>query len=125
MRRIRNKAYLTIGWLMVGLALIGGFLPVMPTVPFLLVAFWAFSQSSPRLSRRILRHPRFGPVLRNWLRHQAIPPGAKYLAVGMMAAGCLLSWILQVPAWALGLQITIIILVSAFILSRPDPPSRP
>ena len=125
MRGIRNRVYLAIGWLMVGLAAIGSFLPVMPTVPFLLVAFWAFSQSSPRLSRRILRHPRLGPMLRDWLRYQAIPRRIRYLAVGMMAGGCLLSWMLRVPLWAFSMQVTICILIAAFILSRPDPPATP
>lgn len=125
MRIIRNRLYLVIGWVAVGLAVVGSVLPVMPTVPFLLVAFWAFSQSSPRLSRRILRHPRFGPVLRDWLRHQAIPPGVKYLAVGMMAGGCAISWMLRVPLWAFAIQVTVCILVAAFILSRPNPPTNP
>lgn len=125
MREIRTRVYLIIGWLSVGLAVVGSLLPVMPTVPFLLVAFWAFSQSSPRLSRRILRNPHFGPILRDWLRYQAIPRPAKYLATGTMAAGCLLSWMLRVPNWALALQVTVCLLVAAFILSRPDRPDRP
>lgn len=125
MREIRTRVYLIIGWLSVGLAVVGSLLPVMPTVPFLLVAFWAFSQSSPRLSRRILRNPHFGPILRDWLRYQAIPRPAKYLATATMATGCLLSWMLRVPNWALALQVTVCLLVAAFILSRPDRPDLP
>ena len=123
MREIRRTVYLAIGWISLALGLIGLALPVMPTVPFVLVAFWAFSQSSPKLSRRLLANPHFGPALRNWLRHNAIPRRVKLLTIAMMAGGCAVSWGLGVPTWALAAQIAICMAVAAYILTRPDPPA--
>ena len=123
MREIRRTVYLAIGWVSLALSLIGLALPVMPTVPFVLVAFWAFSQSSPRLSRRLLANDRLGPPLRMWLRHNAISRRVKYVATLMMAGGCVFSWALGVPSWALAAQIAICTAVAAYILTRPDPPA--
>jgi uncharacterized protein len=67
------------------LGVIGLFVPVLPTVPFLLVAAWAASRSSPRLHRWLLAHPRFGRQLRDWNEAGVVPRRAKWLATVMMA----------------------------------------
>lgn len=122
MSQMRKTVYLVIGWLALGLGLIGVLLPVMPTVPFVLVAFWAFAKSSPRMSRQLLRHRHVGPPLRIWLRHNAISRRAKALSTITMAAGCMVTWALGLPAKALLAQIVVCTLVAAYILSRPVPP---
>jgi hypothetical protein len=66
------------------LGLVGVFLPVMPTVPFLLVAAWAASRSSPRLHRWLLSHPRFGRPLRDWNEAGVVSRPAKWFATAMM-----------------------------------------
>lgn len=123
MRDLGRNLYLFIGWASLALAVIGTLMPIMPTVPFLIVAFWAFSKSSPELSRRILAHPRLGPPLRDWLRHGAIPRRVRYLTALAMVWGCGLAWLLGAPAWLLGTQITVCTLVAAYVLTRPDPPA--
>ncbi len=123
MREIGKRVYLVIGWVSLALGAIGVLLPIMPTVPFLIVAFWAFSQSSPRLSRRILANRYVGPPLRDWLRYNAIPRRAKYFATLAMTGGCLTAWWLGAPPWALGAQVGVCLLAAAYILTRPDPPA--
>ncbi len=83
-----RHAYLLLGWLCVGLGILGALLPLMPTTVFLLIAAWAFSRSSPRWHRWLREHPRFGHLVRCWEEHRAMPAHAKRLAWGAMA----LSW---------------------------------
>lgn len=85
-----RHAYLLLGWLCVGLGLLGALLPLMPTTVFLLIAAWAFSRSSPRWHRWLREHPRFGHLVRGWEEHHAMPARAKRIAWTAMA----LSWVL-------------------------------
>ena len=71
--------------LSLALAVVGLVLPVMPTVPFLVVAAWAAARSSPRLHRWLLTHPRFGPYLRDWYEAGVVPRRAKWFTTAMMS----------------------------------------
>jgi len=68
----------------VGLAVLGVFLPLLPTTPFLLLAAACFARSSPERYARLLAHPRFGPLIRDWRAHGTIPRRAKVLAVALV-----------------------------------------
>ena len=78
--------YVVLGLLCVGLGVLGLFLPVLPTTPFLLVSAWAFAKSSARLERWLLEHPRLGPRVRAWREHRVIPLPVKLTAWGSMIA---------------------------------------
>ena len=75
-----QRTYWLLGWLCVGLGLIGAFLPLMPTTIFLLIAAWAFSKSSPRWHTWLREHPRFGETICAWEEHHAMPRRAKRIA---------------------------------------------
>ncbi|WP_232962591.1 YbaN family protein [Paracoccus tegillarcae] len=95
-------------------------LPVMPTVPFLLVAAWAFSHSSPELRARIRNHPKYGPSVRAWQEDGVISVLAKTWAVLAMSAGVGLSWWLGMPPWVVATQAIICTLIAIFVVSRPS-----
>ena len=69
---------------LVGLGLLGAFLPLLPTVPFLLAAAWAAGHGWPALERWLLEHPRYGGYVRRWREAGAVPRRAKWTATGMM-----------------------------------------
>src|SRR5690606_4026642 len=64
--------------LMVLLGMAGAVLPVLPTVPFLLVAAWAASRGWPSLEARLLAHPKHGPYIVRWRERGAVPRKAKW-----------------------------------------------
>jgi hypothetical protein len=69
---------------LVALGVIGAFLPVLPTVPFLLAAAWAAGHGWPALEQRLLAHPRYGEYILRWRQSGAVPRRAKWAATVMM-----------------------------------------
>jgi len=88
------------GALCVALGIVGVFVPIMPTTPFLLVAAACFARASPTLYRRLVASPRFGPLILEWRRHRSIPWRTKLFAMALMAISLSFSIVLFVrPAW--------------------------
>lgn len=114
-----QAVWLAIGWVASGLAVVGTVLPVMPTVPFLLVAAWAFSRSSPRLRQKIRDHPHYGPAVRSWQDRGAIAPVAKIWAILAMSLGVGFAVWLGLDPRLVAIQAAVCILVGAYVVSRP------
>ncbi len=124
MRRLKRLAkpfYLAVGWLSVALGIIGVIVPVLPTTPFLIVAVWAFSRSSPVFAERIRNHPVVGPYIRDWQDFGVIPVRAKLLACLMMALASLYLFLWSpAPLWVAITASTIMATVAAYVVSRPS-----
>lgn len=80
----RRAIYLIAGFMLVGLAVLGIFLPLLPTTPLLLLAAACFSRSSERWHRWLLNHRTFGPIIRNWHENRCIPRRVKTVSIGMV-----------------------------------------
>ena len=63
---LKRYLYRLLGFIAVALGAVGAVLPIMPTVPFLLLAVFFFARSSPELERKILDHPQWGWQVRDW-----------------------------------------------------------
>lgn len=114
---------LGLGLILVGLGVIGAFLPVMPTTVFLLMALWCFSRSSTRLQRWLYDHPAFGRTLREWHRHRVIPTSAKIVALATMATSLSVMTLFLADGLLIPMvTAAILVPVAAFILSRPSRP---
>jgi uncharacterized protein len=123
MEQFRKLIYLAVGWISVGLAIIGVILPILPTTPFLLVAVWAFSKSSPELAEKIRNHKTFGPLVRGWQDHGVVPLKAKAAAFTMMAAMAGYLWVYSsFPIWVLTLTTAILMAAAVYVGSRPSKP---
>lgn len=95
----QRALWLAAGGLALAIGIVGIFVPLLPTTPFVLLAAWCFSRGSARCERWLLEHPRFGPMVRDWRMHRAIPLRAKQLATVMMSLGSLWAWWLLPQAW--------------------------
>ena len=111
--------YLAIGWVCTSLGIVGAFLPVMPTTPFLIVAVWAFSRSSPRLKSWLYHHPRYGETLQNWFEYGAVSARIKFFAIITMSMSIPIVYVLTDNATIAGIQAAILLIVSVFLISRP------
>jgi len=74
----------TFGCLFLVLAVLGVFLPLLPTTPFLLLASACFARSSNKLHNWLRNHGRFGRYLRDYEDGRGIPLRGKVLALAMM-----------------------------------------
>ena len=103
------------------LAVIGTILPVMPTVPFLLITFTCWAKASPRFHAWLYRHPRFGKMMRDWQEKRAIPRRGKYMAWGMMSLSCLGLLIRFPERWYVGASVGVVCLCVGIYMARfPD-----
>ena len=114
-------AALVLAYLFVALAIIGVFLPGLPTVPFLLLAAWFSARGSKRLNRWLYAHPQFGSILRNWEQEGAISARTKIIAIVMICASWVILSIFMAGTWAFAGISVIFVAVSVFIATRPQP----
>jgi uncharacterized membrane protein YbaN (DUF454 family) len=115
--------YLLGGWASTGLATLGVVLPLLPTVPFLLLAAFCFARSSDRLHHWLVTHPRLGPPIADWRAHGAIRPRMKRAALVAILASVAVAAAIGSPVWALAAQVVVLSGTTAFILTRPDGPN--
>ena len=97
--------YNVMGALAVVLGVIGIFVPLLPTTPFLLLASWCFARGSRRLHGWLLSHRVFGEYLRNFEAGRGIPLRAKIVATALLWSSLVMAMgrfdTLTVPAMLL------------------------
>ena len=95
---------------------------LLPTTSFMILALPCFARSSPRLEAWLLNHPRFGPGVRAWRAHGAVPRHAKIAACIGMALGFGLFWLHVRPGPLLICAVAAFMLYWAiWIVRRPEP----
>ena len=112
--------WLALGFLCVTIGAAGLILPLLPGVPFLIIALWAFSKSSERFHHWLYTHEVFGPPLRAWSSYRVISPKAKLAAgtgmtvalVTLIATGANLMTVVIVA--------TVLAACAAYVFSRPN-----
>lgn len=80
-----------VGCVAVVLAVLGIFLPLLPTTPFLLLASACFVRGSERMHRWLLNNRLFGKYLENIEQRRGMPLRAKLLALALMWPSLLYS----------------------------------
>ena len=111
--------YRVAGLLSLGLGVVGAVLPLMPTVPFLLLAVYFFARSNPVWEKRILDHPHWGPQVRDWRERRAISRRAKTLAVSAMAVGAVFTYFTLGAPWYY-VSIAILVIAGGWIATRNE-----
>ncbi|MEZ8823622.1 YbaN family protein [Vibrio amylolyticus] len=74
---IKRKGYICVGWTCVILGMIGVTVPLLPTVPFILLALYCFGVASPKFQQWLLKHPRLGPIARRLKGNEGLTPKEK------------------------------------------------
>ena len=117
---LARAVYLGLALLFLVLGIVGAFLPVLPTTPFILLSAWAAARSSPRLLGWLENHTAFGPMIRDWRRGGVVSRKAKWMSSGFMAAsGAWLLWSSH-PRWVAWAAIACMGSVAAWLWRRPE-----
>lgn len=84
MERIFKPMLTAAGIVCVGLGVIGIFVPLLPTTPFLLLAAICFARSSPRLLHWLNHNRWFGSYIRNYREGRGIPRREKIVTIAAL-----------------------------------------
>jgi len=117
----KRIVFLALGWLFFVLGVIGVFLPVMPTTIFMIMALWAFANSSQKMHTWLYTHAKFGPALQRWDRDGVIPIHAKIAALGGMFISLIYVTVFSgAPPLAVGAAVALIAFGAVYVLSKPS-----
>lgn len=116
-----RHGYALLAWICITLAMVGLVVPGLPTTPFLLLGAWAASRGSERLHRWLYRHPRLGPVLRDWQEQRAVKRSSKALAIALLAASWAISYWKGASAVVLTALAVLFLVLIGFLVTRPVP----
>ena len=89
----KRRLLIGAGTLCTGLGIIGIFIPILPTTPFLLLAAACYMRSSERFYQWLINNRIFGAYVRNYIEGRGMPIRIKIFTI-------LLLWL------AIGLSIT-------------------
>lgn len=121
--RIVRAVWAALGVLCLLLGVIGIFLPVMPTAPFVLLAAACFARGSERFHHRLMSHPSLGPLVHDWQVHRSIPLRAKCLAIGMMWISLpTTAWLMRSRPLVSAALLACAVAVTAWLLYLPTRP---
>lgn len=114
-----RHVYLLGGFFSLGLGAIGAFLPLLPTVPFMILAAFCFARSSPALEAKLLEHRHFGPHIRNWREKGAISRRGKKTALAAFAFSVGLALLFSPFPWFL-IPVAAALISGTWIWTRPE-----
>lgn len=125
MRWVGKPFIFFLGALSLLLGVIGAFLPILPTTPFLILAAYLFNKSSPRMHKWLLDLPQIGPAVKDWEQWGIIAPKAKKLAtLSIIVVFSASLTLVPVAIWIKAVILLIGLSVLAFIWSRPSFPPQ-
>ena len=101
------------------LGTVGIALPLLPTVPFYLLAAFCFARSRPEWADRLHDHPRYGPPLREWRDRRAIGRKAKVAALVAMSVGVAATWFALGWPWVL-IPLAVMAISGTWIWTRAE-----
>lgn len=118
--RLLKWLLISIGLLCTGLGIIGIFVPLLPTTPFLLLAAACFARSSERFHTWLIEHNHLGPMISGYLDGSGIPLRAKRITITLVWLTLGSSTLLLVkPIWAQGLLLLLAIGITWYLWQLP------
>lgn len=113
---VMKLVFKIIGTISLCLGLIGIFIPILPTTPFLLLSATLYAKSSDKLYQWLMSNPRLGPYIKNFRENRTLPLRVKIISVSTLWCTILLSTYLVEILFVRLLLLIIAIAVTIHIL---------
>jgi hypothetical protein len=117
--RAVRAGWVALGCVALALGVVGIFVPLLPTTPFLLLASACFVRGSKRLHAWLLSHGRLGRYIRDFEAGRGIPLRAKVVALAMLWASIAYAVTRLEVAWAQGVALLVAAAVTVYLLRLP------
>jgi uncharacterized membrane protein YbaN (DUF454 family) len=118
---VKNYFYIFLGTFFLIIGIIGIFLPLLPTTPFLILTAFFYSRSSEKFHNWLMNHKWLGPPIHDWNERGAINSKVKILSTIMVF---IMSFVVLsreiIPIWAKITYSLMMIGVLVFIWTRPN-----
>ena len=118
--KLTQRLFALLAYTSLGIGLLAIVVPGLPTTEFILLAAWAATRSSPRLSAWLENHRLFGPMLHNWRNGKVIPRRTKVGATASMLFCAGLMLVMLDHGWPVYLALAGMVLGNLWIWFRPE-----
>lgn len=119
-KKVKKVLFFSAGIISFALGIIGAFLPIMPTVPFILLSAFCFSKSSHKIHDWMIGHPKMGPHIISWRDEGIIPLKVKHFVTVVVPISFAFTFsLVQIH---IAIEITLVVIATGvllFIWSRP------
>ena len=123
--KLAQGLYVGLGFFLVALAIVGIFLPVLPTTVWLLLAAGCFMRGSERAYRWLMKHKLFGRYIRNYRDYRGITKKQKVFTLALLWTGISISALLLVDKiWVTALLFAIAVGVTTHIFTLKTLPEH-
>lgn len=97
MNHLRKTALIIFGSLFILLGVIGIFLPLLPTTPFILLGAACYMKGSQKLYNWLINNKLFGIYIKHYYEGKGIAPNIKLITIVFLWTSILFSVIFVVP----------------------------
>lgn len=83
---VKKTFMVSMGFLSLGVGIVGVALPVLPTTPFLLLSVFLFSGSNDKFSQILLKNKTLASYVENYKNKTGVPTGVKMRSIAFLWA---------------------------------------
>ena len=112
-------ALIALGWFSIVTGVIGIFLPILPTTPFILLAAWCFARSSERFHTWLLNHKRLGPIVHAWQSGEGIPRKVRNRVLFLLWFSLFSTSVIVAKLWLLPVLLVVGIGTTTYLMRQP------